>query len=213
MLRALDKLYTGSPVMRKYVDVHLVYDSFDRQFNMWRNVAKFFARTEVRRWNGAMWSRLAHVKRSRALTSKRSPIHVAVHHDARRRFLALHRLSITYARIARDHAATPRRTRGVRRSGFRVPQAERWRRPEHVSLFKRGTARQEPFRLCLMQTHKYADDFLCRCLAGARRARQERQDRHVPQVVGARSRQYQLHPVLRRSAWRGVSSAGVHAFV
>ncbi|KWU43647.1 glycosyltransferase family 49 protein [Rhodotorula sp. JG-1b] len=46
MLRALDKLYTGSPVMRKYVDVHLVYDSFDRQFNMWRNVAKFFARTE-----------------------------------------------------------------------------------------------------------------------------------------------------------------------
>lgn len=49
MLRALDKLYTGSPVMRKYVDVHLVYDSFDRQFNMWRNVAKFFARTEVRR--------------------------------------------------------------------------------------------------------------------------------------------------------------------
>ncbi|GAA5864453.1 hypothetical protein JCM3774_005132 [Rhodotorula dairenensis] len=46
MLRALDKLYTGSPVMRKFVDVHLVYDSFDRQFNMWRNVAKFFARTE-----------------------------------------------------------------------------------------------------------------------------------------------------------------------
>jgi hypothetical protein len=53
MLRALDKLYTGSPVMRKYVDVHLVYDSFDRQFNMWRNVAKFFARTEVRRINEA----------------------------------------------------------------------------------------------------------------------------------------------------------------
>lgn len=51
MLRALDKLYTGSTVMRKYVDVHLVYDSFDRQFNMWRNVAKFFARTEVRRSN------------------------------------------------------------------------------------------------------------------------------------------------------------------
>ncbi|BGP52945.1 hypothetical protein JCM8202v2_000502 [Rhodotorula sphaerocarpa] len=46
MLRALDKLYMESPVMRKYVDVHLVYDAFDRQFNMWRNVAKFFARTE-----------------------------------------------------------------------------------------------------------------------------------------------------------------------
>ncbi|GAA5980029.1 hypothetical protein JCM10908_001504 [Rhodotorula pacifica] len=46
MLRALDKLYTGSSVMRKFVDVHLVYDSFERQFNMWRNVAKFFARTD-----------------------------------------------------------------------------------------------------------------------------------------------------------------------
>lgn len=34
--------------MKKYVDIHLVYDNFDRQFNMWRNVAKFFARTEVR---------------------------------------------------------------------------------------------------------------------------------------------------------------------
>ena len=33
--------------MMKYVDIHLVYDPFDRQFNMWRNVAKFFARTEV----------------------------------------------------------------------------------------------------------------------------------------------------------------------
>lgn len=27
-------------------DVHLVVDAFDRQFNMWRNVAKFFARTD-----------------------------------------------------------------------------------------------------------------------------------------------------------------------
>ena len=31
--------------MKKYVDVHLVVDNFERQFNMWRNVAKFFART------------------------------------------------------------------------------------------------------------------------------------------------------------------------
>ena len=31
--------------MALYVDVHLVIDTFDRQFNMWRNVAKFFART------------------------------------------------------------------------------------------------------------------------------------------------------------------------
>lgn len=48
LLAALDKLYTSSPLMKQYVDVHLVYDPFDRQFNMWRNVAKFFARTEVR---------------------------------------------------------------------------------------------------------------------------------------------------------------------
>jgi hypothetical protein len=32
--------------MKKYVDVHLVVDNFERQFNMWRNVAKFFARTD-----------------------------------------------------------------------------------------------------------------------------------------------------------------------
>ena len=29
-----------------YVDVHLVVDSFDRQFNTWRNIARLFARTE-----------------------------------------------------------------------------------------------------------------------------------------------------------------------
>lgn len=32
--------------MSDYVDVHLVIDNFDRQFNMWRNVAKFFSRTD-----------------------------------------------------------------------------------------------------------------------------------------------------------------------
>ncbi|GAA5978472.1 hypothetical protein JCM11641_007958 [Rhodosporidiobolus odoratus] len=46
LLQSLDKMYTSSPLMKKYVDIHLVYDTFDRQFNMWRNVAKFFARTE-----------------------------------------------------------------------------------------------------------------------------------------------------------------------
>ncbi|GAA6061689.1 hypothetical protein JCM10212_005981 [Sporobolomyces blumeae] len=46
MLRSLETMYTSSPMMKKYVDIHLVYDSFDRQFNMWRNVAKFFARTD-----------------------------------------------------------------------------------------------------------------------------------------------------------------------
>ncbi|GAA5862442.1 hypothetical protein JCM1840_004183 [Sporobolomyces johnsonii] len=46
LLRSLDTMYSSSPLMKKYVDIHLVYDPFDRQFNMWRNVAKFFARTE-----------------------------------------------------------------------------------------------------------------------------------------------------------------------
>lgn len=32
--------------MSLYVDVHLVMDAFDRQFNTWRNVARFFARTD-----------------------------------------------------------------------------------------------------------------------------------------------------------------------
>jgi glycosyltransferase-like protein LARGE len=32
--------------MAVYVDVHLVLDTFDRQFNTWRNVARLFARTE-----------------------------------------------------------------------------------------------------------------------------------------------------------------------
>jgi len=32
--------------MSAYVDVHLVVDDFDRQFNMWRNVAKYFSRTD-----------------------------------------------------------------------------------------------------------------------------------------------------------------------
>lgn len=32
--------------MHRYVDIHLIVDPFDRQFNMWRNVAKFFVRTD-----------------------------------------------------------------------------------------------------------------------------------------------------------------------
>ncbi|CAG8445283.1 11763_t:CDS:2 [Ambispora leptoticha] len=46
LLQELEDLYTTNPLMKKYVDVHLIIDKFDRQFNMWRNVAKFFARTE-----------------------------------------------------------------------------------------------------------------------------------------------------------------------
>ncbi|KAI9303308.1 glycosyl-transferase for dystroglycan-domain-containing protein [Cunninghamella echinulata] len=45
-LQDLHQLWDSNPDMRKYVDLHLVVDKFDRQFNMWRNVAKFFARTD-----------------------------------------------------------------------------------------------------------------------------------------------------------------------
>lgn len=46
ILTDLHRLYDDNPDMRRYVDLHLVVDKFDRQFNMWRNVAKFFARTD-----------------------------------------------------------------------------------------------------------------------------------------------------------------------
>jgi glycosyltransferase-like protein LARGE len=46
LLESLHALYTSVPAMSTWVDVHLVIDNFDRQFNMWRNIAKFFARTD-----------------------------------------------------------------------------------------------------------------------------------------------------------------------
>ncbi|KAI9321407.1 glycosyl-transferase for dystroglycan-domain-containing protein [Dichotomocladium elegans] len=46
ILTDLHRLFDENPDMRRYVDIHLVVDKFDRQFNMWRNVAKFFARTD-----------------------------------------------------------------------------------------------------------------------------------------------------------------------
>jgi Glycosyl-transferase for dystroglycan len=46
VLRELHDLYISAPGMSTWVDVHLILDDFDRQFNMWRNVARFFARTE-----------------------------------------------------------------------------------------------------------------------------------------------------------------------
>jgi len=45
LINALHDLYNNNPFMKQYVDVHLVVDKFERQFNMWRNIAKFFART------------------------------------------------------------------------------------------------------------------------------------------------------------------------
>ncbi|KAJ7244171.1 glycosyltransferase family 49 protein [Mycena haematopus] len=46
LLDSLHMLYLSSPNMAKNVDVHLVIDAFDRQFNTWRNIARFFARTD-----------------------------------------------------------------------------------------------------------------------------------------------------------------------
>ena len=46
LFAALHALYTSTPSMSTYVDVHLVIDPFDRQFNTWRNIARLFARTD-----------------------------------------------------------------------------------------------------------------------------------------------------------------------
>ncbi|KAJ7668542.1 glycosyltransferase family 49 protein [Mycena polygramma] len=46
LLDSLHTLYLSSPKMVSNVDVHLVIDAFDRQFNTWRNLARFFARTD-----------------------------------------------------------------------------------------------------------------------------------------------------------------------
>ncbi|KAH0829179.1 glycosyl-transferase for dystroglycan-domain-containing protein [Lanmaoa asiatica] len=46
VLDALHDLYTSTPGMSSFVDVHLVLSPFARQLNTWRNVARLFARTE-----------------------------------------------------------------------------------------------------------------------------------------------------------------------
>ncbi|CAO3645969.1 unnamed protein product [Mucor hiemalis] len=45
-IKELGKIYSSNPDMQKYVDVHLIIDKFDRQFNMWRNTAKLFTRSD-----------------------------------------------------------------------------------------------------------------------------------------------------------------------
>ncbi|KAG1451995.1 hypothetical protein G6F56_007934 [Rhizopus delemar] len=42
----LNKIYKSNPDMQAFVDVHLIVDKYDRQFNMWRNTAKLFTRTD-----------------------------------------------------------------------------------------------------------------------------------------------------------------------
>jgi glycosyltransferase-like protein LARGE len=44
-LELLHQAFNDNPDMKHYVDVHLIVDNFDRQFNMWRNIAKLYART------------------------------------------------------------------------------------------------------------------------------------------------------------------------
>lgn len=46
ILKMLHEIYTSNPYMSEYVDVHLVLDPFERQFNLWRNIARFYARTD-----------------------------------------------------------------------------------------------------------------------------------------------------------------------
>ncbi|KAI9232909.1 hypothetical protein MVEG_07583 [Podila verticillata NRRL 6337] len=43
---ALHELYESDPLLQEYVDFHVVVDRFDFQLNMWRNVARLFARTD-----------------------------------------------------------------------------------------------------------------------------------------------------------------------
>lgn len=42
----LEHIVKNNTDMQRYVDIHLIVDKQDRQFNMWRNVARMFARTE-----------------------------------------------------------------------------------------------------------------------------------------------------------------------
>ncbi|KAI7904407.1 glycosyl-transferase for dystroglycan-domain-containing protein [Cokeromyces recurvatus] len=45
-LEILEQAMNKNSNMRKYVDVHVIRDKFDRELNLWRNVARLFARTE-----------------------------------------------------------------------------------------------------------------------------------------------------------------------
>ncbi|KAJ3339237.1 hypothetical protein HDU93_008445 [Gonapodya sp. JEL0774] len=45
-LAQLSKLLAANPLVRALCDIHIVTDRFNRQFNTWRNIARFFSRTE-----------------------------------------------------------------------------------------------------------------------------------------------------------------------
>jgi len=42
----LNEFFQQHTVLRKYVDLHVIVDAVDYQLNMWRNVARVFARTD-----------------------------------------------------------------------------------------------------------------------------------------------------------------------
>jgi len=42
----LNRFFEDHAILRKYVDLHVIVDGVDYQLNMWRNVARMFARTD-----------------------------------------------------------------------------------------------------------------------------------------------------------------------
>ncbi|KAI8060743.1 glycosyl-transferase for dystroglycan-domain-containing protein [Gongronella butleri] len=45
-LALLAEAYAEWPAMREFVDVHIIRDKMERQMNLWRNVARFYARSK-----------------------------------------------------------------------------------------------------------------------------------------------------------------------
>ncbi|KAI8967627.1 glycosyl-transferase for dystroglycan-domain-containing protein [Mycotypha africana] len=46
ILAELKEIISSNSHVRRYVDIHLIIDNYDRQLNMWRNTAKLYARTD-----------------------------------------------------------------------------------------------------------------------------------------------------------------------
>lgn len=46
IIDVVNTIRSSSPLFRKNVDIHVVRDKFGRQYNLWRNLARFFARTD-----------------------------------------------------------------------------------------------------------------------------------------------------------------------
>lgn len=46
MFHELNQFFQEHTILRRYVDLHVIVDGVDFQLNMWRNVARMFARTD-----------------------------------------------------------------------------------------------------------------------------------------------------------------------